>query len=156
MKTRAFRILIFIGTLIAMMSVGKVSVFAYTVSYTPGSQIPLTGSTVEVKMNTAGKIFETSASVWEPVFHTSTKTFSWGFYIADYGWATCSTGSYQVSMNCWSQYLSGLTSNCSLAGTGWSDLIGELDFSWVEFIPSSRTLSGNIKTFVGNFDVSGI
>ncbi len=156
MKTRAFRILIFIGTLIAMMSVGKVSVFAYTVSYTPGSQIPLTGSTVEVKMNTAGKIFETSASVWEPVFHTSTKTFSWGFYIADYGWATFSTGSYQVNMNCWSQYLSGLTSNCSLAGTGWSDLIGELDFSWVEFIPSSRTLSGNIKTFVGNFDVSGI
>lgn len=159
MKTQVFRILIFIGTLITLMSAGMTAVFSAvpSVSYTPSATIPLSwSSTSGVRMDTAGIIYNSGASVGAPVFNTSSKSFSWGFYITDYGWATFSTGSYQVGLNCGSQYLSGLTANCTLTGTGWSDTIGEIGFSGVQFIPRSRTLSGSITSFVGNFDVSGI
>lgn len=125
--------------------------------YTPGNTISMTGTTSESRFDVAELLFWAFGSNdYKPVLVTSTKTFSWAFYVNAIGWIEFNTGSYQVSMNCWAQPLNNLTSNCNLSWTGWSELVWEVNFRSIEYLHTTRTLSWSIKSNAGDFSVSGI
>lgn len=46
--------------------------------------------------------------------------------------------------------------NCHLTGTGWSEMVGEIDFSTVEYVPNLGELSGAVSTYAGDISLSGI
>lgn len=67
------------------------------------------------------------------------------------------TGSYRVDFNC-SQSLSSLTTPCTLSGTAWGEMIGDVIFEdgKIQFDPYTALLSGTMSTYVGDYSLSGI
>lgn len=75
-----------------------------TYTYTPASQISLTGTTTDTRFDVASVLYGTSFS--GAYLDTTTRNMSGAFYIQDIGWALMSSGSYQVAIDCGTQYLS--------------------------------------------------
>ncbi len=150
-----FRLFLFISILFGSLII-PTGVSA-SVTYTPGAIIAMTGSNSDVRFDVATALIGYDATI--PVLETATRTFSGAFYGSGIGWINFSTGSYQVSLNCGAQYLSGLTSNCTLTGTGWSENVGDIYFSSGTTITYDRItgyLSGSVITFAGDLSLDGI
>lgn len=90
-------------------------------TYVPGATIAMTGSNSSVRFDIASDLYNSGAIETAPALSTGTKKFTGAFYGTGIGWIEFSTGTYQVSLNCGAQYLTGLTTNCTLTGTGWSE-----------------------------------
>ncbi len=58
-----------------------------------------------------------------------------------------STGTYQVSLDCGAQSLSTLTVDCTLSGTGWSELMGDVGFGSVTYDHTTGLLIGYATTY---------
>ena len=94
------------------------------VPFTPGAHIDMTGSNTSVRFDIASDLYGYGA--FSPYLLSSSRKFDGAFYGSGIGWVMFSTGTYQVSLNCGAQSLSTLTANCTLSGTGWSELIGDI------------------------------
>lgn len=114
-----FRLSIIISTLLASFILCYEESAAST--YTPGATITMTGSNSSVRFDIASDLYDNGADASPPALTTATKTFTGAFYGSGIGWIEFSTGTYQVSLDCGAQYLSGLTLDCVLSGTGWSE-----------------------------------
>lgn len=112
-----FRLSIIISALLASFILCYEESAAST--YTPGATIAMTGSNNSVRFDVASDLFGYDAI--SPTLITATKTFTGAFYGSGIGWIEFSTGTYQVSLDCGAQYLTGLTLDCVLSGTGWSE-----------------------------------
>lgn len=68
------------------------------------------------------------------------------------------TGSYSVGLDCGLQLLSSLTTPCTLSGTAWGEMIGDVTFEngKVKYDPMTALLSGTMSTYVGDYSLSGI
>ncbi len=150
-----FRLFLFIWVLIVSLTIhGEVDAAN---SYTPGAMIALTGSNSSVRFDVANDLIGFDATI--PTLITGTQRFSGAFYGTGIGWIEFSTGSYQVWLDCGGQYLSGLTMNCTLTGTGWSENVWDIYFNsgtTVIYNPNTGYLSGSAISFVWEIDLSGI
>ncbi len=128
-----------------------------SITYTPGATIGMTGSNTDSRFDVNEVLYNTIGhTAYNPVLNTATRVFSWVFYVQALWWIEFNTGSYQVGLNCWAQSLSNLTSNCQLSWSGWSEIVGEINFRNIQYLPSTGTLSGSIQTYAGDFSLSGI
>lgn len=66
------------------------------------------------------------------------------------------TGSYNVKLDCGTQSLTGITANCTLSGTAWSETIGDIVFDRRVQYLTGGTLSGVVWTWIGEQSLSGI
>ena len=133
-----FRIILLLTTILfASVSLSHEG-FA-SVSYDPADRLFLTGTTVDTRFDVASPLSGTSFS--GAYLDTTSLNMSGAFYMNGIGWALMSSGSFQVSLDCGSQYLTGLTTQCQFSGSGWSENIGELGFASVRYNPSTATLS---------------
>ena len=148
------RLFSIIMTIISVSLIGYMRVWASSI-YIPGAMISLTGSTSSVRFDVASVLLSNSSTLPPPTLITATSQFTGTFYIRDIGWAVFSSGSNQVWLSC-SEALSSLTSLCSLTGTGWSDNIGDIDFSAVKYNPTTGLLEWSLDTYVGDISVTGI
>ena len=127
------------------------------VKYTPAPRIFLSGSNSEVRFDVAEVLYNSSSLIPAPFIDTNTKIFSGAFYLSGAGWVLWNTGSYVTNLDCWSQYLSWLTSNCTLSGYAWSETIGDIVFDRrVEYLPANGTLSGKISTNMGDISLDTV
>lgn len=116
-----------------------------------GNRIGITGASSDVVID-ARAIIDAGATVGPAIFDAQTNTLSGGMYIKGIGWAAFATGGYQVTMS----DCPPLKHSCALNGTGWSDQIGEIDFSGVSYSRIAQKLQGSIRTHAGNFSLDGI
>lgn len=89
--------------------------------FIPGNYIDMTGSNASVRFDIASELY--SSDAFSPYLISGSRDFDGAFYGSGIGWVMFSTGVYQVSLDCGAQSLSTLTANCTLSGTGWSELI---------------------------------
>ena len=109
-------------------------------SYLPGANIAMTGSTYTARFDIASELFGSAVSIPNLDTTTTIPTFSGAFYGSGIGWIMFATGSYQVSLDCGGQSLNGLTTNCHLSGTGWSENVGDVGFSAIQYNPHTGLL----------------
>ena len=127
------------------------------VKYTPAPKIFLSGSNSDVRFDVAQVLYDSSSLIPAAYVDTTTKTFSGAFYLSGAGWVLLNTGTYVTRLDCWGQYLSGLTTNCTLSGSAWSETIGDIIFDRrSEYLPTSGTLSGKISTNIGDISLDTI
>ncbi len=136
------------------------NLFAAT-TFTPAPTILMTWATASARFDVAEvlvSIFWSTGTELQPKFESNTGNFKWVFYLSgSIGWVTFNSGSdYQVTLNCGTQDLTWLTTACHLTGTWWSEIVGDVDFSHVDYIPSLGELSGSVVTFAGDISLSGI
>lgn len=148
-----------IGTLTAITSIHEVR--AFTMTYIPAETIVMTGATSSARFDVAEVLVSTygaTGTELQPRFHTGSMSFTGIFYLSwSIGWVAFHSGSeYQVSLHCGTQSLSDLSAPCNLIGTGWSELVGDVIFDDVEYIPSLGELSGSVMTYAGDFPLFGI
>jgi len=125
--------------------------------YIPGAEILMTGSTDDVRFDVKGLIFDEWTIAEAPALDTATLKFHGAFYMTGAGWWLMSSGIYEVWLDCGSSPdFSALPNICHLTGSGWSETIGELGFSGVEYISTTGILSWTLVTHVGNKSLSGI
>lgn len=153
---RARCLLILIGTTLWLLHISEG--YSATVSFSPGPQIYMTGTSSDVFFDVYDDIVVNvpSVSATRPILSTGDLKFSGAFYIKNIGWALMSSGSLQVSLNCWPQDIHSLMSDCQLSGSGWSEMVWEVGFDNVVYEYASGTLSGSIHTFAGDFSVDGV
>jgi hypothetical protein len=144
-------ILVFISSFI-------VTSLAYgNVTYIPAAEIFMTGSTPDIRFDVEWAISDSGiTAVVGPRFKSGSNNFEWAFYMTGIGWGLLHTGAYQVGLDCGAVDFSIFTGTCQLTWTWWSETVGELGFSWVEYISSIGILSWSISTFVGEKNISGI
>lgn len=125
-----------------------------TQSYIPAPKITLTGTTIDVRFDTAGVLYGSAFS--GAYVDTLSRDIQGAFYIKNIGWTLMSSGAYQVRLDCGMQTLATLSTSCQFTGSGWSENIGEVGFANIRYNPSFGTLSGSLSSFAGEFDMSGI
>jgi hypothetical protein len=84
----------------------------------------MTGSTTSVRFDIASELY--SSDAYSPYLDTNSRDFDGTFYGSGIGWVMFSTGTYQISLDCGAQSLSTLSTDCTLSGTGWSELVGDV------------------------------
>lgn len=145
-----------IGLMIFVSPFTLLSAAGY-VKYTPAPQISLSGSSSDARFDVAQVLYDSLSPISAPKLDTTTRTFSGAFYLSGAGWVLMNTGSYSTKLDCGAQYLSGLTSNCTLSGYAWSETIGDIVFDRrVQYIPTTGTLSGKISTYIGDISLDGV
>ncbi len=145
------RLLIFILVFIAILTPSNEVVAS---SYSPGATIIMTGSNMDVRFDVASDLSTFDATV--PTLETATKTFTGAFYATGIGWIEFSTGAYHVGLDCGAQSLNSLTSNCTFTNTGWSENIGEIGFTGVQYNPSTGLLEWYATSHMGDINLTGI
>ena len=126
-----------------------------TITYTPASAISMTGSSDRVFFDVADDIYTDGSIVPWPHLDTSTSSFSWAYYLSGAGWVDFSTGIYRVDLVC-GQPLASLTADCSITGTGYSEMIGDVVFSGAMFHHYSGELTGTMSTYIWDYALSGV
>ncbi len=128
---------------------------ALSYTFTPGPQIALSWGTSSVYFDVWWAIVASGSTVPAPYLDTTTREFHGAFYLSGAGWVDFSTGSYSVTLDCGVQSLSSLTFPCSVIGTAYGELVGDVVFSSVTFDPNSWILSWSLDTFIWSFMISG-
>jgi hypothetical protein len=124
--------------------------------YEPAAILTLTGENSDVSFAVADDIIDAGASSTRPFLDTTSKTFGGAFYIKNVGWALLATGSLSVGLDCGAQDIKALTLDCHLTGKGWSETIGDIDFSDVSYSHAWGSLSGSAHTFLGDISLDNI
>lgn len=150
-----WRFILLISCFIGFLSITLES-SAYT--FTPGTSIAMTGASSDVRFDVRESLFASGIVDKYPTLTTSTQTFSGAFYLSGAGWVLFNTWSYQVNFDCGTQSLSLLTTPCTLSGTAWGEMVGDVIFQdrKVSFDPKTALLSGTMSTYVGDYSLSGI
>lgn len=152
-----FRLIIFIFTLlITALSLNIANAAMITEFIHVGDSIAMTGSNNDVRFDvrTALIWFDAGAPALDTT--TSIPTFTGAFYGSGIGWIVFESGSNSTSLDCWGQYLTGLTVDCKLTGTGWNENIGDIGFSGVVYDPDTWKLIGKATSFAGDIDLTDI
>ncbi len=142
--------------IVLLFSLSWVSLsWAGFLGFIPADTIFLSGSNAEVHFDVASPLYGYSFS--QATLNTSTRTFSWAFYLSGAGWVLFNTGTYMTRLDCGGQSLGSLSSNCTLSGYAWSETIGDIVFDRrLEYLRTTGTLSGKVMTNLGDVNLDGI
>lgn len=160
-----FRSIIFIFSFLISSFFINVVNAAITVEFIKtGDSIAMTGSNNDVRFDVRQTLIDYQIAnpsinvAGAPSLDTTTPipTFTWAFYGSGIGWIVFESGSNSTSLNCWGQYLTGLTVDCKLTGTGWNENIGDISFSGVIYDPDTWKLVWTGTSYAGDIDFTGI
>lgn len=152
---RSFHLLTFF---LILFGVRSEYVFATVsgVTFTPATTLYFHWSNGSVNFDVAPFFdYDVNATEKPGSLDTDTAQLSGTFYASGIGWIQFSTGSYQVRIHC-NQSFQSQTNSCMFTGTGWSDTVGEIDFTNLTYSSTGGTLSGFIHSFLGDISLDGI
>lgn len=126
------------------------------VTFTPATTLFFHWSNGSVNFDVAPFFdYDVNATEKPGSLDTDTAQLSGTFYASGIGWIQFSTGSYQVQIHC-NQRFENLTQPCWFTWSGWSDTIGEIDFTNLSYDSTGWILSGFIHSFLGDISLDGI
>jgi hypothetical protein len=146
-------ILIFALSLFGICS----DIFATTSSFILAPKVYLTGANMNVRFDVREALISMGNGQDAPPYLNTTDNKFYGvFYLSGAWWVEFNSWAYSVQIDCGGQPLSHITVSCRLLWLWLSENIGEVDFSHVEYIPTSWSLSGSIRTFIWNIPIDGV
>lgn len=143
-------------SILFILSLWGISCVFWATVYVPAPHIFMTGTTDDVRFDVADPIYTESATISKPYLDTATLEFHGGFYIPWYGWVNLSDGSYQVSLDCGWVSISSLSASCQLTGNAWWETVWAVDFSDVDYNPTTWMLEWTLHSNVWDLDIGGI
>jgi hypothetical protein len=119
-------------------------------SVTLGATITMTGSNTDVRFDVASALYW--YTVIAPEIDRDSLVFSGAFYGNNIGWVEFT----HVKLDCGTQLLNNIISDCILTGTGYNENIWDIDFWSVIYNSHTWILSGSATAQGMMIDLSGI